>query len=139
MINQVRVGVAVFILKDNKVLLGQRIGSHGENTWATPGGHLEYGESIEQCAKREVMEETKLNVKSVKQLNFTNDMFEKEGKHYITLYVLAECDDAEPVVAEPEKCLKWQWFEIDNLPSPLFLSMQNLLKQDPNLRCLYKH
>ena len=49
---QVRVGVGVVIMRNGKILLGERIGSHGANTWATPGGHLEVGESIEACAAR---------------------------------------------------------------------------------------
>ena len=59
---EVRVGVAAVILRDGRILLGERIGSHGAHTWATPGGHLELGESIEECAKRETFEETGLIV-----------------------------------------------------------------------------
>lgn len=47
MSQEVRVGVAAVILREGRVLLGERIGSHGAHTWATPGGHLEWGESIE--------------------------------------------------------------------------------------------
>ena len=62
MSNEVRVGVAVIIMRQNTILLGERIGAHGANTWATPGGHLEFGEAVEQCAIREVYEETGLNL-----------------------------------------------------------------------------
>jgi 8-oxo-dGTP diphosphatase len=34
-----KVGVGVCIVKDNKVLLGKRKNSHGDGTWAFPGGH----------------------------------------------------------------------------------------------------
>lgn len=124
----VRVGVAAVIVRDGAILLGERIGSHGANTWATPGGHLEVGESIEQCAIRETQEETGLAIDFVRKLTFTNDVFEKEGKHYITLFVLAKARDGEPQVMEVDKCKQWQWFELDSLPEPLFLPIQNLLK-----------
>ena len=101
---QVRVGVATIILRDGAILLGERIGSHGANTWATPGGHLELGESIEDCAKREVLEETGLIVDSIEKFTFTNDIFEKEGKHYVTLFVVASSASGEPQVTEPDKC-----------------------------------
>lgn len=51
-----------------------------------PGGHLEYGESFADCAKREVLEETGLQVGNVKFLVATNDVME-EGKHYVTVFV----------------------------------------------------
>ncbi|KZN28675.1 hypothetical protein N480_11320 [Pseudoalteromonas luteoviolacea S2607] len=123
----VRVGVGVILVRDNKILLGERIGSHGENTWATPGGHLEVGESVEACAIREVLEETGLKISNPTKVGFTNDIF-AEGKHYITLFVQAQCETGEASIMEPNKCKSWQWFPVDQLPQPLFLSMQNLLQ-----------
>ncbi|WP_404974024.1 NUDIX hydrolase [Vibrio campbellii] len=130
---QVRVGVATIILRDGAILLGERVGSHGANTWATPGGHLELGESIEDCAKREVLEETGLIVDSIEKFTFTNDIFEKEGKHYVTLFVVASSASGEPQVTEPDKCKQWKWCRLDDLPEPLFLPLINLLKEDNTL------
>lgn len=130
---QVRVGVATIIRRDGAILLGERIGSHGANTWATPGGHLELGESIEDCAKREVLEETGLIVDSIEKFTFTNDIFEKEGKHYVTLFVVASIVSGEPQVTEPDKCKQWKWCWLDDLPEPLFLPLINLLKEDNTL------
>jgi len=127
---EVRVGVAAVILREGRVLLGERIGSHGAHTWATPGGHLEWGESIEECAKRETLEETGLVVSAFEKLTFTNDIFEKENKHYITLFVVASDANGEPQVTEPDKCKQWKWFKLDELPEPLFLPLTNLLS-DP--------
>ena len=126
----VRVGVAVVIIRDGKILLGERIGSHGANTWATPGGHLEMGEEIEACAIRETLEETGLEVSEVSPLGFSNDVFNSLNKHYLTLYVVAQGVEGEPEIMEPNKCLAWQWFGLDELPEPLFLSLENFLRQD---------
>jgi len=130
----VRVGVGVIILRNNRILLGERTGSHGANTWATPGGHLEIGESIEECAKREVFEETGLTVTSITKFDFTNDVFEQEGKHYITLFVLASCDEGEAQITEPDKCKQWRWCDVNDLPRPLFLPLINLLKDKPDFQ-----
>lgn len=55
-------------------------------TLQCPGGHLEYGESFAECGKREVLEETGLEVGELKFLVATNDVME-EGKHYVTVFV----------------------------------------------------
>ena len=127
-----QIGVGVCVIKDGKVLFGKRKNAHGEGSWCFPGGHLEFNESVEDCAKREVLEETGLSIKNLRVGPYTNDIFEKENKHYVTLFVVADCDSGEAKLMEPEKCEKWEWFDWDKLPSPLFLSLQNLLKRKYN-------
>ena len=127
--NRPQVGVSVIVIKSNKVLLGKRRNAHGHGTWAFPGGHLEFGEALETCAQREVLEETGLQLKNIRRVAFTNDIFPVERKHYVTLYVVAEYDAGELSVMEPEKCEQWGWFDWDDLPQPLFIPVQNLLAQ----------
>ena len=123
-----RVGVSAIICRDATVLLGQRQGSHGAGSWQFPGGHLEYGEAVETCAIREVWEETGLEIAELRRGPYTNDVFASEGKHYITLFLVARYAGGEPVAREPEKCAGWAWFRWDELPTPLFLPIQNLLE-----------
>jgi len=127
-----RIGVGIIIVKENKVLMGKRRNAHGDGSWSFPGGHLEFNEAVEECGKREVLEETGITIKNIWPATFTNDIFPKERKHYVTLYLLSEYDAGEVRVMEPEKCEQWQWFSWDNLPRPLFLPIQNLLKQEYN-------
>ncbi len=126
--NVVRVGLGVLIFKDGKVLLGQRRGAHGEGSWCPPGGHLEFGESFEGCVVRETDEECGLTIKNIKQIATTNDIHEKEAKHYVTIMMRADWESGEPEVREPDRLVKWQWFSWDDLPAPLFLPIQNLQK-----------
>jgi len=120
----VRVGVAVVIRnEDGDILFGLRKGAHGPGTWSLPGGHLEFGEEVEDCARREVLEETGLKVGKVEMYTwypYANTHFRETGKQYITLYMEAEYLDGVPVVMEPEKCARWDWFSPFGLPSPLF-------------------
>ena len=117
----------MIVLRDGLVLLGERIGAHGAGTWALPGGHLEFGESVEQCARREVLEETGLDVEPIGAGPYTSDVFSAEQRHYVTLFVLARGAHGEPQRREPHKCARWQWCRWSALPTPLFAPLQTLL------------
>ena len=125
----VRVGVGCWIFNPaGQVLLGKRKSKHGVGTWAPPGGHLEFGETPEQCAMREVFEETgiKISQDDFSVFSWTNDIF--ADKHYVTIHCRVDNITDVPTVCEPDKCEYWAWFDMDKLPSPLFLSASNLLK-----------
>lgn len=124
-----RVGIGVLVVKDNKILLGERIHSHGSGTWCPPGGHLEFGETPQDCAARELMEETSLIAEELIPGPWTNDFFEPEQKHYVSLYMIVPQFRGTLVVKEPEKCRRWEWFAYQQLPSPLFLALRNLMKE----------
>ena len=113
------VGVGVYVFKEGKVLLGKRKGAHGAGAWACPGGHLEFGESVEDCAVRELAEETGLKALSVQTGIWSNDVIDG-NKHYITFAAVVEQFEGKPQLLEPHKCEEWQWFSIDALPTPLF-------------------
>lgn len=121
-----RIGVAVIVWRDNRVLLGQRLGAHGAGTWATPGGHLDFGESIEACAQRELAEETGLRASAFKPGPFTNNVAASKGLHYVTLFMVARGVSGEPQRLEPGKCAGWEWFGWSALPSPLFAPLASL-------------
>jgi 8-oxo-dGTP diphosphatase len=125
-----RVGVGVFIFKDRKFLMGRRKGSHGSGTWSIPGGHLEFGESFEATAKREVKEETDLDITNVRFGAVTNDFFPEENKHYITIWVLSDYASGAARITEPDKFIEQEWHSFDDLPSPLFLPWKQLLKSE---------
>ena len=125
-----KVGVAAIIIKDGQVLLGKRKTRIGNGEWGFPGGHLEFNESIEDCVEREVREETGLSIKNVRFGAITNDVRPEEGTHYITLFFTTRYKSGKVTNMEPRKCERWEWFTWDNLPSPLFLPIRNLLKQN---------
>ena len=123
------IGVAVMVAKGRNVLLGKRKKAHGAGTWAFPGGHLEFRESIEECARREVFEECGLDIANLRPLAFTNDIFEQADRHYVTLFMRADHRKGCPVVKEPDKCEQWLWSPWPPTVTPLFLPILNLLKQ----------
>ena len=90
-----RIGVGIIISKGGQVLLLRRKNVHGQGSWSTPGGHLDFGETPETCAIREAKEETGLDIQAVDFVAITNDLFEVENKHYITIWMKAECVSGE--------------------------------------------
>jgi 8-oxo-dGTP diphosphatase len=130
--NRPKIGVGVLISHNEQYLLMKRKGAHGVGTWAPPGGHLEFGESVVECAKREAFEETNLQIKNVLFLTITEDIFAQE-QHYITLWVAAEYDSGILKNNEPEKCEDIGWFTKDQFPQELFLPFKHLLIQYPSL------
>jgi 8-oxo-dGTP diphosphatase len=133
---RIQVGVGVLVVRGAQVLLGRCTGSHGAGTWALPGGHLEFGESIEACARREVLEETGLELDDIEPAPYTNDVMPVEGRHYVTCFVRAKAISGEAQVLEPEKCHGWAWFVWADLPVDLFQPLRTLVQMafDPTDR-----
>jgi len=123
-----QVGVGVLVVQEGLVLLGRRIGSHGAGTWSAPGGKLEFGEELEACARRELLEETGLQARSIDPGPYSNDVFADAGRHFLTVFVVARGISGTPRNLEPDKCEGWAWFPWDHLPTPLFAPLQTLLR-----------
>lgn len=122
-----QVGVGVVVVQEGKVLLGKRKGAHGAGEWSFAGGHLEFEETIEICAQRELLEETGLKARSLQLGPWTNDMM--NGKHYITLFVFVDQFEGKPMLLEPHKCEGWSWFDWNDLPMPLFPPVRSLIQK----------
>src|SRR4051794_22692167 len=116
-----RVGIGLIIIKGNKILLGKRKGSHGHGEYASTGGHLEHNETMGECVYRELLEEAgpDLKIKNLKFLCLIN-LRKYLPKHYIDIGFVAEWESGEPKVMEPEKKESWDWYDMNDLPSPLF-------------------
>ncbi len=121
-----KIGVGVVIVRDGKVLLGERLGSHGAGTFMIPGGYIEFGETFEDAALREAKEECGLENLKVKGLvSISNDMVYE--KHFVSIGILVESLEGEPYSAEPEKSKNWKWYDVNNLPEDIFIPSQRVL------------
>jgi 8-oxo-dGTP diphosphatase len=130
-----RVGIGVLVLQDNKVLLGKRNGEpkdeSPDGTWTLTGGKLELGESFENCAKREAIEECGIKINKLKLISISNAS-DYNKNHYVTIVFLCDDFEGEPKVTEPHKITEWGWFPLNELPEPMFLpslrAINNYLK-----------
>ena len=142
----VRVGVGVLVESTDhvgKVLFGKRLGSHGAGQFALPGGHLELGESWEECAIREVKEETNLDIVNLRFCSVTNsiNMGGNPLKHYVTIFMRGHvASTTSPLMnMEPHKCEQWEWIawkdiveKRKNSPHMLFDPMIHFIDGLPN-------
>ena len=133
-------GIGVYVIKDGKILLGERVGSFQANTFCAPGGHLEYGESWEECARRETFEEAGIKIKNLRFLGVVNDIMGDNGGHYVTIQILADYDSGEPTRMEPNKFLSWDWYSYDEIPERKSAFLENFLKSEfaPKLKELIR-
>lgn len=122
-----KVGIGIIIEKEGKILIGERLSGHGSQTFMLPGGHLEGGESFEDCARREVKEETGLEDIIIRGVvSVGNDI--AYDKHYVSIGILAEYVSGEPYNAEPNVSKNWQWYDPSDLPKGLFIPSEKVIK-----------
>lgn len=127
-----KVGVGIIVIKKENekqyIMFHQRRGEHGNGYWGSGGGHLELGESLQQGALRELSEEagSQVKVKNVQFLGVMN-FTEMEPKHYVDVSFSAEWVSGEPTNSAPEETTDWQWFDLENLPTPLFPPIKEYL------------
>ncbi len=122
--------MGILVMRDNKVLLGKRRGSHGDGYYAAPGGHMEFGESFAAAAVREVREETALEITNLRLLSVGNYLFTRADgeRHYIDVDFVCEAPEGEAQLCEPEKCDGWAWYKLNHLPQPLFIVTQRMIE-----------
>ncbi len=115
------------VFKDGKILLHRRKNAHGSGEYSFPGGHLEYKESFEECVIRETAEEAGIKIKNIRFLLVSN-LLDYLPKHYVHLNFIADWESGEPTVMEPEKCESWEWYDLENLPTPCFKTMPHCIE-----------
>lgn len=131
---KVGAGSGLMLLKNGKVLLGRRNEDpekadselNGAGTWTMPGGKFEFGESFEDGAKREFLEEAGMILDRVKIICVDNSKIERA--HFVTLGMFSEYFVGELRVMEPDEIVEWVWFDLDELPSPLYFPSRRILE-----------
>lgn len=123
---RVGAGLGVILVRDGQILLGKRhsdpdkadsaFRSSGE--WCLPGGKLDWGESFEEGARREVQEETGILIKNPEVISVHN--CKNEHAHFMTVGLVAREWEGEARVMEPDEITEWGWFDLDNLPQPRY-------------------
>ncbi len=113
------IGAAVILLDvtKKKVLLGKRKNAYKAGCYGLPGGRLSVGESLEACAKRELLEEVGIVASHIQYLGVIREW--QETYDFIHFTYICTGWSGEITLVEPNKCDGWNWFDIHDLPTPL--------------------
>ena len=116
MSENIRVRIAVVIPKDNEILL-VRHSKKGRNYWLIPGGGVDYGETIQDCARREIKEETNLDIKLIKLLFISESVSVEHGRHLLNLTFLGQASNPmdEIKVLSDERVQEARFVPVDKL------------------------
>lgn len=127
-------GIGVMMLKNRKILLGKRhinpknadSALKGSGAWTMPGGKLEFQESFEEAAIREVSEETSIKIRNPKVICVNNDIV--ENAHFVTIGLLATEFSGTAKIIEPDEITEWKWFASHELPKNLYFPSKKILE-----------
>jgi 8-oxo-dGTP diphosphatase len=112
------IGIGIFAInsKKDKFLLGQSV---KKQKFGLPGGRLEFGETLEECAARELFEETNIQVVDLtrmKRVCFFNAINKEIDYHWLEFCYYVELDESEESSLknnEGDKCYSWEWVDFD--------------------------
>jgi len=114
--NKPRIRVAVLIRTGDNVLLVKHC-KYGASYWLLPGGGLEFGETIEECARRELLEETGLEV-TMGDLLFVSESIPPDlHRHVVNLYYEGEVRGGELTLGDDDVLAGVEYVPIDTLPT----------------------
>ena len=100
------------------VLLIERANEPFKGCWAFPGGFMEMDEDAEDCAKRELKEETGMEVRSLEYLGTFSEVNRDPRGRTITIAYYAVVEKSDVIGADDAS--QARWFPIDSIPSLAF-------------------
>ena len=129
------VGALIFNNK-NQLLIVKTHKWRGNYT--IPGGHVEMGEYLEDALRREIWEETGLNMTKAKHLCFQEFVFDEcfwEKKHFIFFDFVCRVEDGEVLLNEEAQDYAWvDLVKIDDYPVDVYLKHSlDLIRGNPSI------
>lgn len=115
-------GVGVIIINnEGKILLLERTDSIDKDRstvgmWSTPGGEVEFGETVEDAAVREAKEEIGADVEIIKNIGHADQILKNPKLHWHGVYFLCKIKKGIPMVTEQDKAKKIEWFNPKAIP-----------------------
>jgi len=129
-------GVGLFVFNENKEVLMQLRTDY--NQWGFPGGAMELGESFEQTAKRELKEETSLDIIEMKMIKIlsgedTYREYPNGDKLYDITAIFVVTKYMGNVKVNDTESKKFEWFDVNNLPENMTNHTKKILNKYSNI------
>ncbi|MBI5003002.1 NUDIX domain-containing protein [Candidatus Woesearchaeota archaeon] len=104
-----QIGVKAIIEKDNKILLLKRSEKyeHLSDCWDIPGGRINFGEEPEEGLRREIKEETGLQLKEIKQILDASTVFKNEERHIVRITYLCTVEEGVANFSHEHTHIEW--------------------------------
>lgn len=112
--SNIRLRVATLIEQNDKVLLIEHQ-KNGKRYWLLPGGGVEFGESLAEGAKRELLEETHLTVAPGDLLFVSETIAPDNSRHVVHLVLEAKIIAGTPLVGDEDRLVQTKFFPVDEL------------------------
>jgi len=112
----------IVVIREGRVLLIRRAAP--PEGWALPGGFIDYGESAEAAARRELAEETSLRARELSLLGVYSDPGRDPRFHTLTVVYLAEVE-GEPHPGDD--AADTQWFPLEQLPPDIAFDHRRII------------
>jgi 8-oxo-dGTP diphosphatase len=113
MFKPVKATVGAVIEGPDGVLLALRNHPPFEGYWCLPGGHIEFGEGVEDALYREIGEETGLTVTGHRFLGYFNEYFRELDWHAVALMFVVQVEGRE--VRQETEVRELRWFTAEEL------------------------
>ncbi len=111
--------VDIIVVKDNKILLIKRANNPFKDMWAFPGGFMDMDEELETAAKRELIEETGIEVDNIKQFK-TYSSVDRDPRHRTISTVFYHVTNKELIATAGDDAADAKWWDINELPALAF-------------------
>ncbi len=123
-VDYIGVGVGALILNPAGELFMARRGPAARNErglWEFPGGAVEFGETLADALRREMLEEFGIELEVGELLDVVDHILPEEGQHWVSPSFICRIRAGEPRILEPEKCAQIGWFRPEQAPPDLTL------------------
>jgi len=127
-LNKPQVGCGAAIRNENaQILLIHRLTEPEKDTCGLPGGKIDFGETAQAAAMREINEELGIEINLTNLACISEIINQGDGAHWVSPVYEAHIISGRPQIKEPHKHGGWDWFSVNDMPDKITKPTQDYL------------